>query len=220
VLINNNRSDKKKTSIYAKRDGLIKKIIVYRGSKIKEINDYVKKGDILISGNILKDDKIVSKVKSEGIIYAETWYKAKINIPFKYVKREYTGKKINHYYLDINGFKFTIMGKYDSKDTINETKLILSKPYLFFDLYKEEKQIYKNVTHNINEKEALELAINAATDKIKKSLNKDEYIISKNVLKKEVNSSKMYVEVFFKIYENIGYTSSIDKLGEEDASSN
>ena len=50
--------------------------------------------------------------------------------------------------------------------------------------------------------------IEALIDELRK-LNKDEYIISKKVLKKEVNSSKMYVEVFFKVYENIGVTSNI-----------
>ncbi len=220
VTINNSKTDKKKTSIYAKKSGVIKRIIVYRGTKIKEINDYVKKGDLLISGNILKNDKVVSKVKSNGLVYAETWYRAKVNVPFKYQKKEFTGKVINHYYLDINGFKFTIMGKYDSDNVISENKLILSKPYLFFDVYKESKKLYENKTYTLSNDEAYQMAISEAENEIKKRLDKDEYIISKNVLKKEVNSSKMYVEVFFKVYENIGFTSSIDELGDKNGDSN
>ena len=56
-------------------------------------------------------------------------------------------------------------------------------------------------------------------NKIKSNLNSDEYIISKKVLKKEVKSSKMEIEVFFKIYKNIGYTSNIEKIGEIDGES-
>ncbi len=220
IIINKNKSKLKESSIYAKKSGLIKRIIVYKGSKIKEKNDYVKKGDLLISGNILKDDKVVLKIKSSGIVYAEVWYLAKVNIPFEMTKKEYTGKSINHYYLDINGFKFTIIGKYDNKNTVNEKKLIIKKPYLLFDIYKENKKIYKDKTYKISQTEAYEIAIKEAELKIKEKLKDDEYIISKNVLKKEVNSSKMYIEVFFKVYENIGYTSNIDKIGENNARSN
>lgn len=219
IIVEKKKNKLKESSIYAKKDGLIKRIIVFRGSKVKEINDYVKRGDVLISGNILKDDKVVSKVNSEGLVYAEVWFLAKVSVPFKIVKREYN-KTINHYYLDINGFKFTIMGKYDSKDTINETKLILSKPYLIFDVYKESKKIYKDKSYEISEYEAYNIALTESENKIKERLKSDEYIISKKVLKKEVKRSKMYVEVFFSVYENIGVTSNIDNLGEENASSN
>ena len=220
IGVSNNNSNIKKSSIYAKKDGLIKRIIVYRGSKIKEINDYVKKGDLLISGNIIKDDKVISKVKANGLIYAEVWYKVKVSVPYKIVKKEYSGKTINHYYLDINGYIFTISGLYKGKDSINENKLILSKPYLPFNIYQEKMKIYEEKTYVINQNEAYKIALKTSIDEIKKRLKSDEYIISKNVLKKEAKSSKIYIEVFFKTYENIGYTSSIDKLGELNGNSN
>ena len=73
---------------------------------------------------------------------------------------------------------------------------------------------------NLKTKEQTTIEIEKAIDEIKKRLKSDEYIISKNVLKKEAKSSKIYIEVFFKTYENIGYTSSIDKLGELNGNSN
>jgi len=219
ITIQNEKNKLKESSIYAKKDGLIKKIVVYKGRRIGEINDYVKRGEVLISGNILKDNNVVSKVNSEGLVYAEVWYKAKVSVPFKIVKKEYSGKTNNHYYLDINGFKFTIMG-YDTSKEKKERTLLLSKPYLIFDIYKESKKIYNYKTYNLSSEEALNMAIKESENKIKNLLKKDEYIISKKVLKKEVKRSKMYVEVFFSVYENIGVTSNIDNLGEENASSN
>ena len=47
---------------------------------------------------------------------------------------------------------------------------------------------------------------------ILKRLDKDEYIISKKVLKKEVNSSKIYLEVFFKVYENIAVSTNVEEF--------
>ena len=208
------------SSIYALHDGVIKHIVVYNGTKLKEENEYVKKGEVIISGNIYKDDKIIDKVNAKGEVYGETWYFARSEVPFKYSEYVDSGKVINHYYLDIFGKKFTLTGKYDSKNTKNEIKLIISKPYLFFKLYRERKHIYKRITRNINENEAYKIALEKCDKEILQKLNKDEYIISKKVLKKEVNSSKMIVEVFFKVYENLGLTSNIDEKEEKYGSSN
>ena len=216
-----NNSDNNPKDIVASKDGLIKYITSSSGVKLKDVNDYVKKGEVLISGNIIKgEDTLITQVRAKGKVYAEVWYTVNITIPFKYREYTETGKVINHYYLDIYGTKFTLLGKYDSKNTINTKKLILDKPYLLFKLYKEEKREYEYKEFILNEDEAYSEALKRSENKIKNKLNKDEYIISKKVLKKEVNSSKMYVEVFFKVYENIGVTSNIEIIGEEDESSN
>ena len=205
-----NNSDNNPKDIVASKDGLIKYITSSSGVKLKDVNDYVKKGEVLISGNIIKgEDTLITQVRAKGKVYAEVWYTVNITIPFNYVEYVETGKVINHYYLDIAGKKFTLIGKYDSNFTMNTKDLVLEKPYLFFKLYKETKREYKYKEFNINENEAYKEALKRSENKIKSKLNDNEYIISKKVLKKEVNSSKMYVEVFFKVYENIGVTSNI-----------
>ena len=76
-------------------------------------------------------------------------------------------------------------------------------------LYKETKKEYKYKEFKINENIAYEEALKRSENKIKNKLKDNEYIISKKVLKKEVFRSKMNMEVFFKVYENIGVTSNI-----------
>ena len=205
-----NNSDNNPKDIVASKDGLIKYITSSSGVKLKDVNDYVKKGEVLISGNIIKgEDTLITQVRAKGKVYAEVWYTVNITIPFNYVEYVETGKVINHYYLDIAGKKFTLTGKYDSNFTMNTKDLVLEKPYLFFKLYKETKREYKYKEFNINENEAYEEALKRSENKIKSKLNDNEYIISKKVLKKEVFRSKMNIEVFFKVYENIGVTSNI-----------
>ena len=205
-----NNSDNNPKDIVASKDGLIKYITSSSGVKLKDVNDYVKKGEVLISGNIIKgEDTLITQVRAKGKVYAEVWYTVNITIPFNYVEYVETGKVINHYYLDIAGKKFTLIGKYDSNFTMNTKDLVLEKPYLFFKLYKETKREYKYKEFNINENEAYEEALKRSENKIKSKLNDNEYIISKKVLKKEVFRSKMNIEVFFKVYENIGVTSNI-----------
>ena len=216
-----NNSDNNPKDIVASKDGLIKYITSSSGVKLKDVNDYVKKGEVLISGNIIKgEDTLITQVRAKGKVYAEVWYTVNITIPFNYVEYVETGKVINHYYLDIAGKKFTLTGKYDSNFTMNTKDLVLEKPYLFFKLYKETKREYKYKEFNINENEAYKEALKRSENKIKSKLTNKEYIISKKVLKKEVFRSKMNMEVFFKVYENIGVTSNIEIIGEEDESSN
>lgn len=219
VKSNNNVDNSLPSDIVAEKDGVIKHIVVHRGSKVIDNGDYVKKGDILISGNIIKNENVIDKVHSEGVIYAETWKTVNISIPFKRIDYVYK-KTINHYYLDIFGHKFTISGKYDSDNTINKKSIVLDKPYLFFKLYKEEKKIYDYNEVILNKEEAYNEALNRSIDVINKKLSSDEYIISKKVLKKEVKRSKINLEVFFKVYEKIGITSEIQDIGEENGEYN
>ena len=219
VKSNNNVDNSLPSDIVAEKDGVIKHIVVHRGSKVIDNGDYVKKGDILISGNIIKNENVIDKVHSEGVIYAETWKTVNISIPFKRIDYVYK-KTVNHYYLDIFGHKFTISGKYDSDNTINKKSIVLDKPYLFFKLYKEEKKIYDYNEVILNKEEAYNEALNRSIDVINKKLSSDEYIISKKVLKKEVKRSKINLEVFFKVYEKIGVTSEIQDIGEENGKYN
>lgn len=218
---NTDSPSKKKTNIIAAKDGLIMHITSTKGQKLKDINDYVKKGEVIITGNIIKgEDKIVDQIEAKGEVYAEVWYTVKVTIPYEYIEYVDTGKVINHYYIELFGKKMTIMGKFDSNKTMNEKELILDKPYLLFKLYKERKTIYEYKTFKIDEKEAYNEAIKRSVSIIEKKLDDKEYIISKNVLKKEAFSSKINVEVFFKVYENIGITSIIKDIGEKDGASN
>lgn len=213
-------SDKKEDDslgdIIAQKEGVIKHIIVHSGTKVKEENEYVKEGDILISGNILKNDEVINQVKAKGEVYAEVWYLAKVNIPFNYTDRVKTGKVVNHYYIELFNKKFTILGKYDSENTMNEKKLLVDKPYLKFKLYKEKKIEYDYKEFKLSEEEAYNEGLKRSEEYIKNTLSNDEYIISKNVLKKEINSSKMYLEVFYKVYESIGVTSKIKEIEKEE----
>lgn len=213
-VINENEFRKSTNDIISSQDGVIKKIVVHNGTKMKEKNEYVKKGEVLISGSIFKNDKIVDEVSAKGNVYAEVWYLVKINIPFIYKEKTFSDKIINHYYINILGKDFTILGKYDKDNLEINKKIIIDKPYLGFKLYKETKKeiVYKETI--LDEKTAYEKGIEEATKKINENLLNDEYIISKKVLKKDINRSKMYLEVFYKVYKSIGVTSKINKKDE------
>ena len=205
------------SNIIASRDGVIKHIVVHSGEKIREENEYVKKGDIIISGSIYKGEELINKVESIGEVYAEVWYLVKVNVPLVY-NESILKKKFNHYYMDIFGKKFSLIGQYNEENSIRNSSVVFDKVYFPFKIYKESVSVYEEVNRELDYDSALDLGVENAVLEIENGLDDGEYIISKNVLKKGLKSSKMYIEVFFKVYEDIGVTSNIfekDNINEE-----
>lgn len=204
--------DTRKTDIVASKDGMIKYILVNKGTKVKEVNELVKKGETIISGSITKDENLVDTVNSSGRVYAEVWYTVNTTVPYKHIVYEKTGEVINHIYLDIFGKKFTLMGKYETNMSMNEEELLVEKPYLFFKVINEKKELYTYKEVNLTEEEAFVEAINRSDKVIMDKLSLDEYIIDKKVLKKNAYSSKIDIEVFYRVYENIAQETEITPI--------
>lgn len=216
IIPEESKIDNTPQNIVSKKDAIIMHIESSSGEVIREINDYVRRKDVIISGNIMRNEEtLVTQVKATGKVYGEVWYVVNTTVPYKYVEYKPTGKIINHYYIDIFGKKMTLLGKYDTKYTINEKSVIVDKPYLFFKIIKEKKEIYEYKEFKVTKKEALEEAINRSIKSIEVKLDKEEYIIDKKVLKIEEYSSKISIEVFFKVYENITDTSDLGRINEE-----
>ncbi len=193
-----------KRHIVAKKDALIKHITATEGDILKEINEYVKKGEIIISGNIYKNEEtLIKQVRAEGEVYGEVWYIVKAKVPFNYVEYVRTGEVINHYYIELFNKKMTLTGKYETTSSMNHEIILVNKPYLFFKLVKEVKEIYKYKEFNVDKESALKEAIKRSDKSIKNQLEKNEYIIDKKVLNIYPYSSKIEVEIFYKVYENI-----------------
>lgn len=201
-IINNLKQEDKVKHIVAKKSGIIKKIFAENGEVIKKVNDYVKEGDIIISGEIFRNGEVVGTVSAEGDVFAEVWYKVKIEMPIHYLERKYTGKKkkiLNFKFFD-NSFNLFDFDPYSSKET-KETVIFSD----FFGLIKisfneESEMIIKDEINTIADEEFF---VSIAQSKIKENLKEGEYIISQKKLKTTLNNSTINTEVFFKVYENI-----------------
>ncbi len=54
-----------------------------------------------------------------------------------------------------------------------------------------------------------------AKNEILKTLEKDEYIMLQKTLKKKTKNGRMYIEVFFKVYEDIALEKDLQKIEEK-----
>ena len=201
-IINTPKEETGYRHIVAKKEGIIKKIDAEKGEISKKENDYVSKGDILISGAIHKNDDILDNTLAKGKVFAEVWYKVKVTLPINYYEKKYTGNNkniINISFLDSN---INIFDYNEYKEKEVKQNVLFSD---FFDMFKislnqeKELNIIDNVYLMIND----DAAINLARKKIEEKLSDEEYIISQKKLKTSLNNSTMNVEIFFKVYENI-----------------
>ena len=199
-----NKIDKTRyCNVIATKDGVITKIISKDGEVIKEINDSVKKNDIIITGDIIYNEETKKQVCAEGKVYAKTWYTINITLP-KYQKNKIKQTEYR-YNLEIkqNNKTFKIF-KSRIKDSINERRkvgeLFNTKIYLTKE-YKAVEEVTQNTEEELKKK---------ANDLIQEKMNhilKDKgRIIEQKVLKKTDFNSTIYIELFIVAEEQISKT--------------
>lgn len=213
---NKKEDDSNVQDIIAKKDALITNIDASYGEIVKKNNDYVKKGDTIISGVIKNKDKAVTKVRARGKVYGEVWYKVTLHIPRHYYEEKYTGKKKNVFSIKFfkDSYSFFDYKKYKNFKTIEN--IILSNNYMpikfSFDTQKEIEVIDKYY----DLKNCDQVAFRLGRDSLIRKIGNDSSIISKKILKKSIKDSKIIVEVFFKVEEDITDSKDISDLNLDD----
>ena len=200
-IINKKEEINSNRHIVAKKSGIIKKIIAKDGEVLKKVNDYVTRGDIIISGQIHKGEDVKNNVSATGIVYAEVWYKVKVSLPLYYKEEKKTGNNLNTLKIKYLDNEYNLFNK-EYKYKISNNKL------LYFDFYNMisinySKDIELEKKDEVNTITNENTAIILARDKIINQLDTNEYIISQKKLKTTINNSTINVEVFFKVYEDI-----------------
>ena len=189
-------------NIVAGKDGVLKKVIAEKGDIVKDMNDYVKKGDMIINGELIFNEKVTGKVRAEGKVYAEVWYVTKTEYPFATYTETETGKTKDVYTIKFlnHTFEFTLH-KFKTKKIEEED--IVKHPLIPLKLVKQKQKETKVTDQNLTVEEAIDKAKEKAENDIKKNLSKDEYIIRSKYLKSTVKESIVEVEMFFAVYEDI-----------------
>ena len=207
--INNYVEDYKYQDIITTSDAVIKKIIATSGVKVKEVNEYVKKGETIISGSIYLNEELKENVKAMGEVYGEVWYKLSVEYPIINDFKEETGNKKIVYSINFFDNSFILFNKNNYKNSYIKKDILLKNNIIPISFSKDT--IYEqNVISGIyTEGEALLNARDYGREKINEMLDEDEYIISDKVLKYSVNSNTIYMDIFYKIYANITGTKEI-----------
>ena len=214
-IINNIDSDNTIRDVVSKKNAFIKEIRASSGYIVKKINDYVNKGDVIVSGSIMKGDEVKEYVRADATIYGETWYNVHITLPINYYEKVYTGKSKKRITFNFLNKKIKLFNFNNySNEEIREKVLFESRLLPFSINYDTFYEIEENIDILTDEK-VWDIAFNIAKDKLLSTLNKDSEILSQKKLKLIVKDSKIEIDVFVKVYENITDYRNIEVLDKE-----
>ena len=201
-------------NIIAKKNAMILDIDAYSGEVVKKKYDYVSKGEVIISGLIHNKEKIVSKKCAKGKVYGEVWYKVEVELPTNYKEEKVTNNERHLIEVSILNKNYPLFNTY--RDYKTSRKVLIKSKLLPISLNISN---YREVINNSKKYNLLTIdnkAIKIASEKLKNKINNEDRIITKKVLKKYKKNSKIVVEIFFKVKENITDTSSIENIDIEE----
>lgn len=194
-------------NVIAKREGIILSINSSSGEIKKSVNEYVKKGDIIISGIITKNDEEKNKVCATGKVYAETWYQVTVEVPYNYKEVIYTGIKQKNLSLNIFNKRYTL---FNEKDTYTKKELTIKNDIIPIKITYEEQEKIIKIDHIYTEEELDLKALELAREKLLLLTGKDSSILLEKKLKTYPKNSTIEVVIFFKVKEDITNYQNID----------
>mgnify|MGYP004566955953 FL=1 len=212
--IKNENNDNIYQDIVASKSGVIKKIIALSGEKKYEIDNFVSKGDTIIKGSITKPNNEVILTHANGLVYAEVWYQISVEYPYQYKEEILTGNKKNIYYLKFINKRLELFNFKKYKNFQKEPKILLYNNILPISLIKE-KQYEVNIIDEIyTTEEVINKAITLAESRLMSSNKKIDKIDKVSIIKKEEYDSKIKLELFISVIEEIG---EVKTLNEEES---
>lgn len=217
-IINKKIDDNKNYDIVSSKNAVIKSIEAESGEKIKDINTYVKKGDIIISSYIStpSGEKILSTAR--GKVIGEVWYTIDINYPYYYHEVKYTGNKkkvLVFNYIDkrISLFDFK---KYKSFN--KNTKTIFHNNIVPISLNYEYQYETKVIDNIYNKEEAKSRAIETAKEKLLLKYKNIKEINEVTIINEINNDKYLGLTLFIKAYEDITEYKDVIKENENTTS--
>lgn len=210
---------KKPGNLIAQKSGIIQKMLIKEGQAVVNVNDFVKKGDLLVSGS-MNEEKIDSEeaekdkakkhkpVASEGTVYANTWYEMTVMSNLVSKEELLQGDYITHYSLSFKraNIPFVFWPKINFKEytTIEEEiPLHLFKQRLPFTLKKRTNLNKETINITLSQTEAREKGIEHALLDLQQKLGKDAEINKYYILHEELDSGKVKLRLYVSALENI-----------------
>lgn len=214
--IEKNRQEKEPyCNIISLKDAIITKIITSNGMELKDINDSVKKNEIIISGDIKYNEDTKKQVCATGTVYGKTWYTLNISLPKNYEVTERLNKKRNNLLIKYNNKKYKIF-KSRLESFEEENKKIIN--FFGIELYLQKEHEVKIKTKEYSDKELEEILQKLVKEKMNKILEGEHQILEQKVLKKNDKDSTIDIEIFIVAEEQISaisYDQPISDIKEE-----
>ncbi|NCU18473.1 sporulation protein YqfD [Pallidibacillus pasinlerensis] len=213
----------KKTSprhLVAKKEAIIVDYFVEKGEPVITINDFVKPGQLLVSGLIGREDA-KQKVSAKGEILGKTWYTTEVEVDLTTEFELLTGKENKRTTIDFGNISIPIWGfssaKYKHKQ-VEENKHELQFLKWKLPISITNKTIKEVEVHEktYSTKEAKKLAQEIARKDLQKSFSEEAKIIDEKILHEKVENGKLKLLISYDVIENIAKEAPIIEEERED----
>lgn len=202
-IINNKPKDNKIYNIVASKNAVIKNIYAESGEKIRSINTYVKKGDIIISSDItLPNNEKISKTAS-GKVQGEVWYNINIEYPYQYHEMKYTGNKKKVLVLNLLNKRISFFDFHKYKTFNRNIKYIFNNNITPISLIYEDEYETNIINEVYDYNTAKEKAITKAKDKILEKYPNIEEVTDIKIITEEDKETKISLNLFVTCLEDI-----------------
>lgn len=209
-IINNKPKDNKIYNIVASKNAVIKNIYAESGEKIRSINTYVKKGDIIISSDItLPNNEKISKTAS-GKVQGEVWYNINIEYPYQYHEIKYTGNKKKVLVLNLLNKRISFFDFHKYKTFNRNIKYIFNNNITPISLIYEDEYETNIINEVYDYNTAREKAITKAKEKILEKYPNIKDITDIKIIKEEDKKNKISLNLFVTCLEDITEYQEVD----------
>lgn len=209
-IINNKPKDNKIYNIVASKNAVIKNIYAESGEKIRSINTYVKKGDIIISSDItLPNNEKISKTAS-GKVQGEVWYNINIEYPYQYHEIKYTGNKKKVLVLNLLNKRISFFDFHKYKTFNRNIKYIFNNNINPISLIYEDEYETNIINEVYDYNTAREKAITKAKEKILEKYPNIKEITNIKIITEEDKKNKISLNLFVTCLEDITEYQEVD----------
>lgn len=209
-IINKDNQDTAIYNITASKNAIIKVIEATKGEKQKEVNNYVTKGEVIISPYITmpNNEKVLSSAK--GSVLGEVWYTINIEYPYAYNEILYTGKSKKVLTFTFLNKRISLFDFKKYKSFNKDTKVIFKDNISSLSLNKEYQYETKVINDILTYDEVKEKAINLAKKKLKDKYSSIEDITKVITINEEDLGEKLSLTLFITCIEDITSYSRVD----------
>lgn len=193
--------------IIAKKKAIIVKMFVEEGDPKVSVNDYVKKGQLLVSG-LIGTEKEPKGVAAKAEVIGETWYKTTVDMPLNTKFEVFSGNEERKHFMGIGSVKIQIwgFGNKGYKESVVEEKkqsirfLKWELPIYYIEQSIKEKE---DVERDYTKDEAVKAAVKLARNNLQSGIGDEAVIEDEKILQEKIENGKVKVTIHFKVLENI-----------------
>lgn len=193
--------------LVATKNAMVTQVFAEKGKPSVKPNQYVRKGEILVSGYI-GDEANRQAVVATGVVRGLVWYTSNIEVPMIQRSKVYTGDAKDKHYLVIGNraLQLTGYGKvpFAQSETVpDRTIWRIGNWALPIGWLHERVYAVDTAERSIDAAEARKIGLERGRVEVTAAAGQDAVVKSEKILHEKSENGKVYMEVHFEVEENI-----------------